>query len=235
MKKRIGGTASDNRAAGREIAHHRAKPQRDHLRLKQQLDPQLLECVRDLLLDGEDVDAIAILAQELDLYPKPHRWGAMVFTALLVGAGTNGVAIIRCYNDERYVFMPRKLMVSDDTGDAFVIEQITDMGADRLLLPDPVGASAFRSFRKLPDLLVQHESGTPLEIVVTNNEVCFDFPLPIPFGLLTRGGCIGLTISNRVVYDASFEGFLLGELWTPDEWRARNPVGLGYLPVEEIR
>jgi hypothetical protein len=51
----------------------KALPNRDHvLRLKQTLPQGTLDGIRDLLLEGADVDALAILATELGMAPKEN-------------------------------------------------------------------------------------------------------------------------------------------------------------------
>lgn len=39
------------------------------LRIQQNVDPRALDSIRDLLLAGKDIDAIAMLANELDMVP----------------------------------------------------------------------------------------------------------------------------------------------------------------------
>lgn len=220
-RRRAQGVAADNRALGRQMVTHRAPELRRRIKLKQDLDDQILEIVRDLLLAGDDVDAIALLARELDLHPKPHRWGAWPFVATVPG---NAIRFVmeRFYTDDRYALMPRKLVVSDDTAPYFVFDGIRELSTNRLLLDRSVSAMAFRGVRSMSDIICRSDG--LLEIVVADpNRVDLVFPIPLPFSLVTRLSGIQIEVSNLSNFETTFEGFLLGELWTPEEWRSRNP------------
>lgn len=62
--------AEQERREHYELLVSQAKTIVDDLKIKQQTTPEVLSIVRDLLLEGADVDAIAILANELDLVPR---------------------------------------------------------------------------------------------------------------------------------------------------------------------
>jgi len=114
--------------------------QREHLKLRQAVSPEILSVVRDLLLDGDDVDAIGILARELDLVPREGPYRVIpVMSRYPMPPGDRCSIAVRD-NASMYSRASRFGVARECSG--FMIDHISDVCAARLVAEN-VPASAF--------------------------------------------------------------------------------------------
>lgn len=202
-----------------------ARIQQRHLSLLQSVKPSILETVRDLLLEGNDVDALAILAQELDLVPRHRRCGIMPLQIRDVPAHTNAFRRMWSITADDQMFLPLRFGVTEETGKYFSIDSIVDLGPERHLLDRPIAASVFVAVRTdyHVDLNLAPGGGIVALRWGSGIDSAKDFGMALPFGRgWIRGDAVELTVSNETSHPRDFVGFIVGEIYTAEEWRARR-------------
>ena len=222
----------------------KAKPNQDYiikLKGESRIKPDVLEIIRDLFIDGQDVDALAILATELDMAPRPKRgiaWGFRSPTQIRPGQTfswnsrpRDGWPVGR--------WQPRTLALSKETVDAFRIAKIFDLAtvpndaATHVLFEgaplDGSTASFFGgywgSFAVLTRALELKNPGNDELVInyypgVGRNDLPIGcaLPFPSPWGMPTGyasefgNGGLSLTVFNRSERPAFFEGMVFGEV-----------------------
>lgn len=200
--------------------HHAAQlaacldlPIREHISLVQKANPGVLEVIRDLLLAGHDVDAVALLGTELDLVPRAKRMGIVPIGAVNVSPRQR-LAIVRRINSE-YPFAPLRFGVTERTGEHFLIESIIDAGTNRHLIEGgrPLHASVFVAARSKSDFrhsIFELNGIITLEVEPPNLAHTVGITLPFP-RWWTRSDAVTVNIYNDSDEPHDFEGFIIGE------------------------